>query len=89
MIGRIVRFKARDVWKHEVRDFWTWLENNVDVLNDALGLRLSNVEREKNAGDFSVDLVAEDASDSSIVDREIVDAMIRFEKTLRPFIDQL
>ena len=36
MIGKIHRVKLREVWKHEALDFTTWLEGNIDVLNDAL-----------------------------------------------------
>ena len=50
----------RKVWPNEARDFTTWLERNIDVLNDAIDLSLSNVRREQAVGDFSVDLVAED-----------------------------
>lgn len=67
MIGKIQRKKLRDVWKHEAHDFTTWLENNIDVLNEALGLTLVSVDREKNAGDFSVDLVAEDEAGNVII----------------------
>ncbi len=67
MIGKIQRLKLRDVWKHEARDFTTWLEDNVDVLNDALDLRLVSVEREQSAGTFSVDLVAEDYSGGVVI----------------------
>lgn len=57
----------RDVWKHEALDFTTWLERNIDALADALSLPLSNAEREQDAGDFSVDLVAEDVSGGTVV----------------------
>ncbi len=60
MIGKIKRVPLREVWKHEAQDFTTWLEQNIDVLNDVLDLNLVNVYREQNAGAFSVDLVAED-----------------------------
>ena len=43
-------------------DFTTWLENNIDELNNVIDLSLSIVAREQSAGDFSVDLVAEDES---------------------------
>lgn len=59
-IGRIQRVELRKVWSHEARDFTTWLEKNIDVLEDATGLQLSDVEREQSAGAFSVDLIAED-----------------------------
>ena len=53
MIGKIQRLKLREVWKHEALDFTTWLEENIDVLNEALDLALVNVDREQSAGDFS------------------------------------
>ena len=67
MIGKIQRMKLREVWKHEALNFTSWLEENVDVLNDALDLDLVSVDREQNAGDFSVDLVGEDSSGNVVV----------------------
>jgi hypothetical protein len=67
MIGRIDRVPLRDVWKHEALDFTRWLEENIEVLNDILDLNLTTAEREKNAGDFSVDLVAEDDKGNPVV----------------------
>lgn len=67
MIGKIERVKLREVWKHEAQDFTTWLEENIDVLNDVLDLTLASVEREQKAGAFSVDLVAEDNDGKTII----------------------
>ena len=67
MIGKIQRVKLREVWKHEALDFTTWLEENIDVLNTALDLSLVSVDREQIAGDFSVDLVGEDAAGNVVV----------------------
>ncbi len=67
MIGKIQRVKLREVWKHEALDFTTWLEENIDVLNDALDLSIDSIEREKRAGDFSVDLVGEDNSGQTVI----------------------
>lgn len=67
MIGRIQRVGLREVWSHEALDFTTWLEENVDVLAEATGLRLSGVEREQSAGSFSVDLIAEDEDGRAVV----------------------
>lgn len=55
------------MWSHEALDFTTWLEENIDVLADAVGLQLSSVEREQPAGAFSVDLVAEDEDGRAVV----------------------
>jgi hypothetical protein len=66
-IGKIERVNLRDVWKHEAIGLSTWLETNIDVINDLLGLELSNVEREKAVGDFSVDLTAEDRNGNLVI----------------------
>src|SRR5215211_5236021 len=67
MIGRIQRVPLREVWKHEALDFTTWLEKNLDIRNDALEISLSSAKREQAAGNFSVDLLAEDESGSFVV----------------------
>ncbi len=67
MIGKIQRVPLREVWRHEALDFTAWLQENIDVVNDALDIELQNPEREQAAGDFSVDLVAEDESGDSVV----------------------
>ncbi|GAB1393166.1 DUF4268 domain-containing protein [Rhodocyclaceae bacterium] len=67
MIQKISRIPLRDAFKHEAHDFTRWLEENIDVLNDALDISLTNAEREQNAGDFSVDIVAEDESGAKVI----------------------
>ena len=67
MIGKIQRVPLREVWKHEALDFTTWLQENIDVLNDVLDLSLSNAEREQSAGNFTVDLVAEDEAGNPVI----------------------
>jgi len=67
VVGRIVRVPLREVWKHEALDFTRWLQENVDLLNDILDLNLVSAEGEQSAGDFSVDLVAEDEKGNTAV----------------------
>jgi len=67
MISKLQRVPLREVWQHEARDFTTWLQDNIDVLNDALDLTLSNPEREQAAGKFSVDIIAEDESGNPVI----------------------
>ena len=57
----------REVWPHEAQDFTPWLAENIDVLNNVIDLSLSIIEREQAAGDFSVDLVAEDESGNPVI----------------------
>jgi hypothetical protein len=66
MVGKIQRVSLREVWKHE-DDFTVWLQDNIDVLNDALDLELKSPEREQAAGDFSVDIVAVDDKGNPVV----------------------
>jgi hypothetical protein len=67
MIGKISRVPLREVWKHEAANFTTWLLANTDVLSEIVGVELQNAEREKAAGDFNVDIVAEDEAGNVVV----------------------
>ncbi len=71
-ISKIRRVSLREVWAHEAHDFTAWLEENLDVLNDALDLNLVDASREQAAGSFSVDLVAEDeAGDRLVIENQL------------------
>lgn len=65
-IGRIVRVPVRELWHHEEHGFTVWLEENIEVLNEALDLTLTVTDRESRVGPFRADLVAED-EDGQIV----------------------
>jgi hypothetical protein len=67
MIGKIQRLALREVWKHEALDFTRWLQDNLETLNEATDLNLLSADRERSAGDFSVDLVADDGSGGLII----------------------
>ena len=67
MIGKIHRVPLREVWRHEALDFTRWLQDNIDVLNDVLDFTLANVERERLAGDFNIDLTAEDQDGNLVI----------------------
>ena len=56
-----------DMWEHEEYDFTPWLGDNIDVINDTIGLDITILEREQTAGDFRIDLVAEDDSGNTII----------------------
>jgi hypothetical protein len=32
MIGKIEKVPPRNIWKHEAKDFTSWLQTNIDVL---------------------------------------------------------
>lgn len=67
MIQKITRIPLRDAFRHEAYDFTKWLQENLDVLNDCIDLTLTTAEREASAGDFSVDLVAEDEAGNKVI----------------------
>ncbi len=66
-IEKLERVALREVWKHEAKDFTQWLQENIDVLNNALNLNLVNVDRERETGEFSIDLVAEDDGGGTVI----------------------
>ena len=67
MVERLKRVPLREVWRNEAIDFTPWLEENADILTETLAFAVSSVEREKQVGDFSVDVVAEDESGELVV----------------------
>jgi len=66
-IGKLENVPLRELWKHEEHGFSGWLESNVETLSEALDLSLSPVQREKTAGSFQVDLVAEDGDGNLVI----------------------
>ena len=67
-IGRLEPVPLRTVWPRGERDFVSWLEKNIDILSEALGIDLSVEEREKKAGVFKVDILAESNSDPVVIE---------------------
>ena len=66
-VGRLRRVPLREVWAHEAVDFTPWLERNPDALGEVLDFSIDNIERERSAGDFSIDLVGEAQSGDAVV----------------------
>lgn len=66
-IGKLTRVPLREVWKREATGFTRWLEENIEILNEVIDLGISTAEREKVAGSFSVDLLAEDQDGGTVV----------------------
>ncbi len=66
-IGRLERVDLRELWRHEARDFTTWLSENLDLLGETLGMQLSLQEIEAAAGPFSADILADDGHGNPVV----------------------
>lgn len=67
MLGVLEKVELRSIWKHEEYDFSTWLEANIHILSEQIGISLSVLEREKRVGSYELDLYAEDEEGHSVV----------------------
>lgn len=60
-LGRLEQVDPRKAWTSEPQDFTPWLQDNIGLLGEALGLEIGpDVQREVSVGGFSADLVAHD-----------------------------
>lgn len=68
-IGKLQEVHLRELWSHEQRDFSEWLARaeNCELLNDALGLTLTDVQTETFVGSYRADLVAKDETSNMTV----------------------
>lgn len=68
-LGTLEEIKdLRKVWPHEALNFTPWVEENVDLLADAVGLDITVDETESSVGDFNVDIYASETG----TDRKII-----------------
>ena len=61
-IGKLEEVDIRKLWKHEQYDFSEWLskKENIENLNDILGLTLVDISKETYVGSYRCDLFAKD-----------------------------
>ncbi len=74
-IGKLIEVDVRELWKHEQYDFSNWLARpeNLEYMNEILGLTLTEVNKEVYVGPYRCDLVAKD---------ETTDVTVIFENQL-------
>ena len=62
VIGKLKEIDVRELWKHEQYDFSKWLAkpDNIEDLNEILGLTLSDIDTEVYVGPYRCDIVAKD-----------------------------
>lgn len=58
-INKISRLPITDAFRYEDKNLTPWLEENIDVISEAIGIELTNASREQSTGNFSVDIKAE------------------------------
>lgn len=69
-IGRLQEVDVRSLWKHEQYDFSNWLaqDENIELLNEVVGLTLVDVTKEVFVGSYRCDLVAKDeGTDTTVI----------------------
>ena len=61
-IGKLEEVDIRELWKHEQYDFSEWLakKENIEILNNILGLTLVDISKETYVGSYRCDLFARD-----------------------------
>ncbi|MGI6258857.1 MAG: DUF4268 domain-containing protein [Anaerolineaceae bacterium] len=61
-LGRLEEVNIRELWPHEQYDFSNWLakEENIELLNETVGLTLSDINKEVYVGTYRCDIVAVD-----------------------------
>ena len=61
-IGKLEEIDIRELWKHEQYDFSEWLskKENIENLNEILGLTLVDISKETYVGSYRCDLFAKD-----------------------------
>ena len=74
-LGKLERVLLRDAWKHGIGDFNLWLAeaDNLDILAQALGIKLVLVAAEHRAGDFKLDLLCTDGDQQVIIENQLAD----------------
>ena len=58
---------VRKIWLHEALDFTPWLATNLSLLSECLNMEIILVKEEAEVGDFSVDILADDARTGAAV----------------------
>ena len=61
-LGRLKEVDIRELWAHEQYNFSNWLakEKNIELLNETVGLTLTDIDKEVYVGSYRCDLVAVD-----------------------------
>lgn len=74
-LGRLQEVDIRKLWNHEQYDFSEWLSKaeNLELLNETIGLTLSEVEKEVYVGSYRCDLVGTDETtgDKVIIENQL------------------
>ena len=70
MVTKLTPVKIRDIWKTENNDFTPWLVENINLLNEQLGLNIIDPQSEDRLVTFKVDIVGEDEQGKIIIENQ-------------------
>jgi hypothetical protein len=75
-LGKLQKIELREGWSHEALGFTRWLaqEENLEILAEELGIEnIRVIQTEANAGDFSIDILAEEeqSGDKVIIENQL------------------
>jgi len=61
-LGKLEEIDIRELWAHEQYNFSNWLakDENIELLNETVGLTLTDIDKEVYVGSYRCDLVAVD-----------------------------
>jgi hypothetical protein len=66
-VDKISRVSIKDAFPLEYKNLTPWLNDNIDVISEAIGIQLVNPQREKSTGSFNVDIWAETTNGEAVV----------------------
>ena len=68
-LGKLITVDLREYWENEAIDFTPWLaeEENISLLGESIGIDLEVIGIEQSAGDFKVDILAQDSDSERYV----------------------
>lgn len=68
-LGRLEEVDIRNLWIHEQYDFSSWLaqEENIELINNIIGMTLTEINKEVYTGSYRCDLVAIDETTANKV----------------------
>ena len=70
MVTKLTPVKIRDIWKTEDRDFTPWLVENIELLNEEVGLSIRDPQSETKLVNFYVDIIGEDNEGKVIIENQ-------------------
>jgi hypothetical protein len=75
-LGNIQIKSAKDVWKHEEKDFTPWLAENIEHLSKVIGIPIKVEQTEKKVGAYELDILGRiEGSDAVVIVENQLDAI--------------